>query len=326
MSCPLCAEPMLRIVVAANRCHQRLECSCCRQSICQSCLYRHIRSVWEEGITGNGRKQLVCPMGCGQAISDAEIRSCLRRQHTNLLRSWIGYQMLQHLVSIGWFEEASIELRPLLRNYVFRFFYIILYCWAWCTYQILRLSPLMWFFKAFQSIRIPKYYNYWLHLATSKAERIDLQRYEQWSLKIALQNMQSIQHCPSPGCNFSWEVSSPEYRRAKFQHESQRLCIWYKPPIPEPPTNMMIYWLEAAHLRGRLPHEEEESIQNEMRLDGRFMICAKCHCKFCGLCRQPWNSSKTNKCGKQHLYSHLGVSCETYWRQSHNSFHVARLK
>lgn len=180
MLCPLCAEPMLQVAVTDDKRHlQMLGCPCCRNNICQGCLYRHIRTVWENESTNNGTSQLTCPLGCGRDISDTEIRSCLQRQHAEiawrwmgcemlkcfewfqgysdspsrsrklLLRLfdltsfslvWFGHKMLQFLVWVGWSQQASQKLGMFL-GFVFMLFYTVVFCWIWAMYQVMRCSP-----------------------------------------------------------------------------------------------------------------------------------------------------------------------------------------
>jgi hypothetical protein len=320
---------MLRVaLVASGRRHQRLEsCPCCRTSICQSCLYQHILSVWEEGMIGNGRSQLVCPMGCGRALSDDEIRSCLHRQHGQVLWSWIGRTIMQCLIWAHRFKEVSANSMKASRYYKYWLYFSTTFVWRWIDYHRYRwLIEMGWFDQISNiSTRAPPCYEYWLYFTTTTAERRDLQRYEQWSWAVAYRSLRSIQRCPAPDCDYAWEVFNPEYRRNKFQHERRPVHLWYKPPAPEPQSSMMKYWFKAAHVRGRLSHNENALIQQDMKIDGRFMICAKCHATFCGLCRQPWSSVIRGCKRKQRSCSHSGVSCESYQRRmlitscSHNS-------
>jgi hypothetical protein len=232
-------------------------------------------------MTGNGRKQLVCPMGCGQAILDADIRSCLHRQHAHVLWNVIGRSMLQCLLWMGWFN-------------------------MFCCQDPLQTSL---------------FYEYWLYYMTTLDERRDLQRYEQWSLAMGFRSMKasSIQRCPAPDCHYAWQIANPEYRQSKLHHERKPVFLFYKPPAPEDTTTSMNHhhlWVQAAYvniLQGGSPPLNDEAIQQEMNKDGRLMICAKCHTTFCGLCRRPWNDlSTTSRNRRRRRFSHAGVSCAAY--------------
>ena len=71
--CILCAETVTQLI-------QR---SCCRQSLCASCQYRHIRSILDEV---GGRRQILCPLGCGKEMTETEIRDCFRQEHFSYVR------------------------------------------------------------------------------------------------------------------------------------------------------------------------------------------------------------------------------------------------
>mmetsp|Transcript_18730 Transcript_18730/g.35586 ORF Transcript_18730/g.35586 Transcript_18730/m.35586 type:complete len:318 (-) Transcript_18730:43-996(-) len=67
--CFLCVEPLDSWTI------QR---SCCHNELCQSCFYRHIKSIVE----GAGDfRELTCPFGCRKQLTDGEIRECFQRQH-----------------------------------------------------------------------------------------------------------------------------------------------------------------------------------------------------------------------------------------------------
>jgi hypothetical protein len=180
--CPICAETM----------SASLGRPCCGQQLCQSCLYRHIISVFEEGITGSGRMQLLCPMGCARPLHDKEIRDCLSRQHSHAVWSVFG-GLIMYLMQGG------------------------IYFFGWNHYYYYYQDPL----------QTSRYYESWLYWGRTRAERQDLRRYEQWSLAVALRTMvkesnkngkedeQIVQHCPAPDCDYAWLVANPAYRRSK---------------------------------------------------------------------------------------------------------------
>jgi hypothetical protein len=283
--CPLCAETMS----ALGR-FGALSRPCCGQLHCQSCLYRHIVSVFEEGITGSGRMQLLCPMGCSRPLHDEEIRDCLARQHCHAVWSVFG-SLIMYLMQAG------------------------ICFFGWNHYQ----DPL-------QSSR---YYESWLYWGRTRAERQDLRRYEQWSLAVALRTMvkesnngkkedeQIVQRCPAPDCDYAWLVANPAYRRSKQVHERKKTYLWFAPPKPEPSSDdcnwVQPEYLNMGHGGGGLfaldgvHNSNGKSQSDETSRDGRRMMCANCHVVFCGLCRQPWTSGGRRK-------SHGALSCRSYRR------------
>jgi hypothetical protein len=70
---------------------------CCTQLLCQSCLYRHLRCMMDEGRTGQGRCCLKCPFGCGSDITDEDIRYTLIRANTTIYY-WISSYVLNFLI------------------------------------------------------------------------------------------------------------------------------------------------------------------------------------------------------------------------------------
>jgi len=94
--CAVCAEPTVT---------QR---PCCHVHSCQECLYRHIRAIFEDTATGTMRG-LVCPMGCGKALEDNEIRACFRRHH----RSVIQYVYRFFVFIFSWLRQRLVGDRTL---------------------------------------------------------------------------------------------------------------------------------------------------------------------------------------------------------------------
>lgn len=130
-ACPICTETMSVSPLLFDSSKRLLSQPCCGQVICQSCLYRHLQSVFQEGIAGNGRSQLTCPLGCGTSISDTVIRSCIQRAHPQFwiaklwglfLLSLLGLVISQDPLQTSrfytiWFRwtHSSLERQMLLR-------------------------------------------------------------------------------------------------------------------------------------------------------------------------------------------------------------------
>ena len=75
---------------------------CCRQRVCHDCMCEHIKNILQEGLTGDGSKTLLCPMGCGKDLTDKVIRSCIRQKYFSFRHHAIGMtivNMLKNLVT-----------------------------------------------------------------------------------------------------------------------------------------------------------------------------------------------------------------------------------
>jgi IBR domain, a half RING-finger domain len=82
LQCPICSEDMNLFALSIN--HRVIRMKCCNQLLCQHCLYRHLRCMFDEGRTGQGRLSLTCPFGCGSEIADEDVRSTLIRANSNI--------------------------------------------------------------------------------------------------------------------------------------------------------------------------------------------------------------------------------------------------
>lgn len=101
--CMICAEPMSLSFWATKR--RMISRPCCGQVCCQSCLFRHIMSITEEGITNQGRSKILCPLGCGQSIQDSCIRECIQREYKqNVFQRIWGIFIMALVTFTGWFE------------------------------------------------------------------------------------------------------------------------------------------------------------------------------------------------------------------------------
>lgn len=104
--CPICAETLSLSVFAGAR--RTVSRPCCGNVVCQSCLYQHIQSVMEEGITNQGRSQILCPLGCGKEIDDSCIRLCIRQQHPQHFLQTLWGSWIVFILSIsGWFHNQD---------------------------------------------------------------------------------------------------------------------------------------------------------------------------------------------------------------------------
>lgn len=303
MICPICASsfpdpPRSSFSSASNNSAFFVERPCCKQKVCRSCLYRHVRSIVDEAAAG-GRRVLACPFGCGRDISDADVRESFRRcSNSN-----------SPLSSAAWEFVGGILYRV-----------VTFWLARWCH----------------PSRRSTLGYRYWWYLRHTEAERADLLRYEAWSRNTAFAEMTKkndgddpiVEHCPAPDCDYAWLVANPSHRRYKRLHESKPVFLFYSPPKFEAEKEN---WAEADYLnidfdpysdcgdnagwfrrsgtggestRRNGPPEDTEA--PTFQKDGRRMACGKCGFVFCGLCRQPWHFANRR---------HHGLSCSRYGRK-----------
>ena len=83
----------------------QLSLVCCHQVVCQPCLYRQVMSVVAEGITGDGRSKLTCPLGCGHDVDDVSIQRCLQRAHASI------FSLVRRFLHINLSLEPPMEER-----------------------------------------------------------------------------------------------------------------------------------------------------------------------------------------------------------------------
>lgn len=282
--CPLCAETMSALghFIPLSR-------PCCSQLLCQSCFYRHIISVFEEGITGSGRMQLLCPMGCSHTLYDKEIRDCLSRQHHHAVWFVFG-SLIMYLIQSG-IGSFNSNQDPLQSSRYYE---------SWVYWGRTRAER--------QDLRRYEQWSLAVALRTMVKE----------SNNGKNEDEQIVQHCPAPGCDYAWLVANPVYRRSKQVHERKKTYLWFAPPKPEPSSKdcnwVQPEYLNMGHVGGGglfaldgVHNDNHEGESGETSRDGRRMMCAKCHVVFCGLCRQPWTTGGRRK-------SHGALSCRGYRR------------
>ena len=169
LECLLCAETISPYHPASP-----LHCPCCQDAqtqstcCCQDCLYRHIMTIFDDALTG-GRRPLTCPLGCGNPLTDQNIRQVLHIQHhhrTNIhVVLWNTY---------GWFC----------------YWIIVRILWG------MVLQPLAPSSIPGSMESCPLHRGWWYYRHT-RAERRDLLRYEQWSINTALRQTTSSRNSPN---------------------------------------------------------------------------------------------------------------------------------
>lgn len=276
---------------------------CCKQKVCQSCMYRHVQSVFSEGFVGDGRTKLLCPLGCGTSMSDSEIRDIFRREHYSIRKHIVGPRLLKLLKATGFF-----------------------YC----------------FQSLFRRRLEDPYFAYFRSLTLSQKEREDLFIYERWNLAISMaqkkgdNSTEFCMQCPAPDCNYVY-LTSTQHRREKIANEpyqrkksynegntnlvldssknmTKAVTTWltYRPPKPEKRTSRNNKWFDAEEIyyqdmsnQGRLAQRYPNS------RDGRRCVCPKCHALYCGLCSRPWKTIHNSLFGNKRI-SHDGQTCYSY--------------
>ncbi|KAI2501220.1 hypothetical protein MHU86_13236 [Fragilaria crotonensis] len=140
---------------------------------------------------------------------------------------------------------------------------------------------------------------FWHYWSNSAPVLADFEKYEQWSLVVALR-AEPTMYCPAPGCDYQW-ITNDVYRQEKQAHEAKGAFLWYTPPKSDRGGNFNWVEPEFANL-GATGNFVEPDLS-----DGRRMVCAKCLTCFCGLCRRPWEfgTGRRQRC-------HRGKTCEKY--------------
>ena len=319
-SCPICCETVSSWKTCIRPC-------CPQQNVCHSCMYQHMKSVFQEGLVGDGRKALLCPLGCGTRITDRDIRRTIQIQNFSIVRHLLGRILLTILNSMGYFTV----------------------------------------FESFFPRRLKDPYSYhFTKLTLSSSEQDDLDMYERWNIALAMTKKQETERnenyiqCPAPDCDYMWIASSshrnkklvnePDHHHQQQQqkgnknkrrsHKSSKssktsemvktLSKWltYSPPGLEKPTLLSKFWFDAEEIYYRDIVElvlQNPTIQRYPESkDGRRCICPKCHALFCGLCRRPWKNVQRGGgsggsggglglfFGQHKRISHDGDTCDSY--------------
>jgi hypothetical protein len=282
--------------------------------VCPSCLFNHVKSILNEnGGAGGGRASVQCPLGCGYAMTDVEIRSIIQREYFSFWKHFIVRDILQT-------EEFLSQTMLVLMG--------TLLCICQTKY-----------YKQVQSSLHQRFFALRQHFTVTEEERQELRRYEMWSVRTAIatrsneeKEREELICCPAPDCINMWFTSVP-YRRYKQVNEesssesssehhhahcgqparanddqaggsfrqrmTQKLLsmahhIMYKPPPSANEVDFMggeeaklnfLFWVDGYDLQGSRMHHTPSK-------DGRKLICSMCSAEFCGLCRKPWMALK----------------------------------
>jgi len=354
LECPICAEtykyrhpsckPDLSSTFACFQPTRMLLSSCCHKHICETCMYSHIHSILEEGLTGDGRTNLTCPFGCGTELTDVQVRSSFKAKHYTtawkvrgcFLYSFIPFLRLMRSFSY-WIPKRNTNATT-------------------CTHRGRDWILMEHMLKEY---------------AKSTGEKNNIDLYYKWSLTVALSFSYSqspetsetletkddtlihgeqdisrhyvhVQHCPSPGCECIWLTSKP-FREHKQNNEHQYMqkkggsesagskanfkislyqsaseWLFYVPSKPTEETDLhgdrIENWLTVSELEFINGIISEEPLARNQELikysDGRYITCPSCHLNFCGLCSRPWEAY-----GKKRI-SHSKLSCCKFRQKS----------
>lgn len=247
--CPICCDD--------EKSSKRLKLlKCCGQQVCHDCVYEHIKNVLQEGLTGDGRKTLVCPMGCGKDLTDKVIRSSIRRKHFSFRHHIIGMKILNMLKNIG-------------------IFFVLRMVWPKKELYFHWYNSMVRSRDEGEDLLL---YERW-NLSVGLLNRVD------WSMRE-----EDVIRCPAPNCSYSW-LGATQYRNNKRQNEPNTgnnngnfrdmlgiSSFFYKPlPHERHPSA----WVHCSHSEAK---------------DGRKLTCPSCLSEFCGLCRRPWTlTTRKNK-------------------------------
>mmetsp|Transcript_10373 Transcript_10373/g.19404 ORF Transcript_10373/g.19404 Transcript_10373/m.19404 type:complete len:413 (+) Transcript_10373:52-1290(+) len=310
--CPICAEDF-------DLTNPGKVQTCCSSVICQNCLYSHIKSILQEGITGDGRRVLSCPFACGAAISDLLVRECFQKKNVRLLRFILGRSMYRIFCFMGIFHSFFLDncviFWRLAQSLEERQDLVLYHRWS----LTVALS------NAISSSSSGSHKENAEH-CNEKEDPTDsdkkLQRPNESSHETgdASQMYIHVLHCPRPNCECLWLVNK-EYRLQKLKNENPKelrkkillscSSYFFKPILPEEEEEIMNqngftteHWLNPLDVDLFNPRNfrtmgksRRSSSYNSMKQntdgsskDGRLVTCPGCKYQFCGLCSRPWTT------------------------------------
>jgi len=334
-SCPICTDEYS--IRSPGKVQQ-----CCSSVLCQDCLYSHIKSVLEEGVTGDGRKNLSCPFGCGEDVPDRTVRESFQTKHPNFPRLLIGRPLYNISSWLG-------IIHPMFRERA------AIYFWRF-SQSLAERNDLQLYEKWSLSMALSHKINHDTH--SSMSDETD-KKGEKEEMQDASHVYTHVIHCPRPDCECLWLTNVP-YRKKKLAHERQynkekrhdeapksftkslilscSAALFFKPIPPEKEESMMnengyttAHWMNPIDIdvfniikvekkmhtgsRNVLHTGRSKSARDETNKDGRIVSCPTCHHQFCGLCSRPW-STLSNSSGIR--VTHTGRLCSIYGQRASN--------
>jgi hypothetical protein len=280
-------------------------------------MHSHINSIFEEGITGDGRKNLVCPFGCGKELTDAQLRSSIKAKHFNVAR---------HILLDNFFQGLILSSRMI----TFAFWIPRSDRWILLEQKLKEYAK-----STGEKSMIDLYYKWSLTVALSHPPRDEREMSEDNATIIhgkedVGRHYVHVQRCPRPGCECLWLASKPfrehklknerKYGKKAKQGSSKYKSSLYKSAsewlfyIPSAPTEEIELhgestenWLTVSDLQFIDGINSEQTLTRNQEpiqySDGRYVTCPSCHLNFCGLCSRPWEAF-----GKKRI-SHSKLTC-----------------
>jgi len=288
-SCPICTENFSLVKIRRRRVHQ----SCCEQHICLSCLHSHIKSILEEGVAGgDGRKELLCPYGCGSCISDATVRGCFRKKHATCKKRFSSGSIKR---TVRW-AGSRLRLISTTEDHAVRYKQ---YSKSIGEREDLRLYERWSLSVALSSFSTTGDHDVYTH----------------------------VQYCPGLDCECIW-LANKTFRKEKANNEQQRKDqekhLHFRGGLKKKLFAHMKNQPEEKTITVDPEHEEEimnrtgytiahwntvDHIGGSGNKDGRCVSCPGCHYQFCGLCSRPW---WTISILSRQRITHNAQLCSTY--------------
>ncbi len=321
MSCAICTEDF------SDKCRKSI-LPCCQETfICQDCLYSHIKSIIEEGITGDGRKELKCPFGCGAEIPDHIVRSSMSLKHWSIMKKIVG-RILYYMYLIATCINAKLYERELA-------------VYTWLTKSRSERLDLQLYEKWSLTIALSSIMHGNINKEGEKNEEGG----------DANEIYTHVIHCPRADCQCCW-LMNKVYRKRKLANEraynkkqrpeeapkgftkslilSASGWLFFKPLKPEVEEEIMdengyttLHWLNSNDID--LFKKAKDATGNKSALttlrtsnnygiekDGRRVFCPGCEHQFCALCNRPWSTLSRHSGAR---ISHTGKLCSVYGRK-----------
>jgi len=331
-SCLICTESFTSFPLSFSSEFDKIPLPCCKQSICQTCLHSHIHSIFIEGITGGGRKDLNCPMGCGVDLTDGQIRACIRRFHLTLRCAIWGQLRFKLLMVLSYFTGA--ESRDCNDSYRYK-------RWVTCTKSTGELRDLRLYEKWSLTVALSKRPSMTQGAGSISADlNSSTKRIKDKSNKkigCANEHYVNVVRCPRTDCECIW-LSNHSYYKRKLEHEkkysdkSASSWLFYSPlkstkedSIVEVYGYTIAHWTESIQVKSNMKSEDALDVFNRQLYrdggenDGRRVTCPKCSMTFCALCSRAWSTTPRIPSWFNNSpvrISHTNKLCSTYGRKA----------
>lgn len=299
--------------------------TCCNAVICQNCLYAHIQSILGEGITGDGRKELLCPFACGATILDSTVRECFQMKHVRLLRYIVGRSIFHIFCYMGHFHSFFLDKAVLF--------------WR-LAQSVEERQDLSLYARWSLSVALSNMSSLRDNPKRSKSRTKQKKDAVESSPMDASHVYTHVMRCPRPNCECLWLVNA-SYRRCKLDNEKpteirKKLLLscstFFFTPIPAEKEESIMnengytteHWLNPMDIdvfeernfqknKRRRSLYAEENNRIDGHNDGRQVTCPGCKHQFCGLCSRPWNTMSKSSGIR---VSHSRQPCSVYGQRA----------